>query len=84
MQHPDAWQVLVALDQLGNAILGGWADETMSSRAYRHAEIEKDKRWPMVLIDHLFFWQDQHCKQAYESELERSQLPPEMRKPQKS
>lgn len=79
MKHPDGLQVLIAIDQLANAILWGYADETLSSRAYRHAEIKKDRRWPMVIIDHLFFWQDQHCKQAYESELERSQLPPSMR-----
>lgn len=82
MRHPDYFQVLVAFDQLGNALLGGYADETISSRAYRHAEIKKDRRWPMVLIDHLFFWQDQHCKQAYESEVERQQLPPSMRENQ--
>jgi len=25
-------QILIAVDQLGNALLGGWADETLSSR----------------------------------------------------
>lgn len=34
----------------------------------------------MWIIDHLFFWQTEHCKSAYESEVERSQLPPSMRK----
>lgn len=29
-------QVLIAFDQLINALLGGWADETLSSRAWRH------------------------------------------------
>ena len=28
-------QVLIALDQLANAILAGHADETLSARAYR-------------------------------------------------
>lgn len=28
-------QVLVALDQLVNALFGGWADETLSSRCWR-------------------------------------------------
>ena len=79
MQHPDYFQVLVAFDQLGNAILGGYADETMSSRAYRYAQDEQGKRWPMIIIDHLFFWQQDHCRRAYESELERAQLPPELR-----
>lgn len=79
MKHPDGLQVLIALDQFVNTLLWGYADETLSARAYRHAEIKKDRRWPMWLIDHIFFWQDQHCKQSYESELERAHLPPEMR-----
>lgn len=79
MKHPDGFQVLVALDQLINTLLWGFADETLSARAYRHAEIKKDRRWPMWIIDHLFFWQDQHCKAAYEAELERAHLPPGMR-----
>lgn len=79
MKHPDGLQVLVAVDQLINTLLCGYADETLSARAYRHAEIKKDRRWPMRLIDTLFFWQDGHCKQAYESELTRAHLPPEER-----
>lgn len=79
MKHPDVFQVLVSVDQFFNTLLGGYADETLSARAYRHAEIKKDRRWPMWIIDHLFFWQDGHCKQAYVSELERAHLPPEMR-----
>lgn len=79
INHPDYFQVLVAIDQFVNTLLWGYADETLSARAYRHAEIKKDRRWPMWIIDHLFFWQDEHCKQAYESEIERTQLPPGMR-----
>lgn len=79
MKHPDGFQILVAIDQLVNTLLWGYADETLSSRAYRHAEIKKDRRWPMVIINALFFWQDEHCKRAYESEIERAQLPPGMR-----
>lgn len=79
MRHPDRLQVLISLDQFVNTLLCGYADETLSARAYRHAEIKKDRRWPMTLINALFFWQDDHCKHAYESELERSHLPPGMR-----
>ena len=78
MKHPDGFQVLVALDQLVNTILAGYADETLSSRAWRH-KLDGSRSWPAWLIDHLFFWQDGHCKAAYESELERAQLPPSMR-----
>ena len=80
MRHPDGFQFLVALDQLFNTLIpNGYADETLSSRAYRHACIKQDRKWPMRLIDHLFFWQSGHCKSAYESEVERSQLPPSLR-----
>ena len=78
MTHPDGLQVLIAIDQLANTLLGGFADETISSRAYR-AFAEGKARWPMRVIDALFFWQHDHCRQAYDSELERAQLPPEMR-----
>ena len=35
MTHPDGFQILVALDQLINTLIGGYADETLSSRAHR-------------------------------------------------
>ena len=66
-------QILIAIDQLINALFGGWADETLSSRAYRE--------FPLVaqVIDNLFFWQPEHCRDSYMSERERLQLPPELR-----
>ena len=87
-RHPDYFQVLVALDQLVNTLAGGYAggkglgrvnyaDETVSSRANRG----KLKGRPGLarIINGLFFWQVDHCREAYESELNRSQLPPELR-----
>lgn len=79
INHPDKLQILIAFDQLINALLWGYADETLSARAYRHAEIKKDRQWPMKLINGLFFWQENHCEQAYMSEIERAHLPPSMR-----
>ena len=79
INHPDKLQILIAFDQLINALLWGYADETLSARAYRHAEIKKDRQWPMKLINSLFFWQENHCEQAYMSEIERAHLPPSMR-----
>jgi hypothetical protein len=35
--------------------------------------------FPYKLINGLFFWQDNHCKQAYESEKADKQLPLEYR-----
>ena len=78
MRHPDYLQVLIAVDQLINALCGGMADETLSSRAYR-LRVERGRKLPSMLINCLFFWQKDHCKAAYESELERAHLPETMR-----
>ena len=78
MRHPDGFQVLVALDQLVNTLFGGYADETISSRSHR-AYVSGKRKWMRNLINALFFWQNDHCKEAYESEISRGQLPPEMR-----
>lgn len=77
MRHPDYFQVLVAIDQLINTCIGGFADETLSARAYRRKL--RGKGGVAKVIDYVFFWQDEHCKEAYESELNRMQLPPELR-----
>lgn len=73
------FQVAVALDQVANTLLGGWADETLSSRAWR--QHTKKKRWAVarLAIDTIFFWQHNHCQDAYESELRRMQSPPAQR-----
>ena len=71
-------QLVIAVDQLFNAVLAGWADETLSSRAYRCRDVRK---WRIIMrvIDSLFFWQDGHCKRAYLYELEQGHLPVEFR-----
>lgn len=72
-------QILIAFDQLLNTLIpGGWADETISSRSYRWSR-SGTRHWPRKSIDALFFWQTDHCKQAYESELRRWHMPPELR-----
>lgn len=73
------FQVAVAFDQLVNTLMGGYADETLSARAWRH-HLDGSRTWPRWIIDHLFFWQSNHCKEAYESELLRKQLPDIYRK----
>lgn len=78
MNHPDCYQILIAIDQLVNALFGGYADETISSRSHR-AYLTGKRQWTRNLINAIFFFQEDHCKEAYESELERVQLPPEMR-----
>lgn len=72
------FEVLVAVDQLVNAILGGWADETISARCHRLRDHQPFKILRPV-IDGLFFFQPNHCQRAYESERLRAQLPAEYR-----
>lgn len=71
-------KVLIAIDQLINALIGGWPDETLSSRAYRWEQDEK-RSWTRKLIDVIFFWEENHCYASYVSEREGRQLPPELR-----
>ena len=78
MKHPDGFQVLVAIDQLVNTLLCGYADETLSCRAHR-LSIERNRKWAEKIIDAIFFFQKDHCLRAYESEKERGHLPPCMR-----
>ena len=71
-------RTLIAVDQLLNTLLGGWPDETLSSRCYRWAR-DGVRVWPRRVVDGLFFWQREHCKSSYESEREGRQSPPELR-----
>ncbi|WP_269633156.1 hypothetical protein [Pelomonas sp. BJYL3] len=74
-------QVLIALDQLANALLFfGWADETISARSWRQRE-KWQWRQARRVIDWIFalLGDSNHCQGAYESELQRSQLPETLR-----
>lgn len=87
----NAVQLFIAVDQLLNVLLTmltskAWADETLSSRAWR---AETRGLWfgriSRPVIDLLFAWQTirpdatGHCHQAYLRERERAGLPPEFR-----
>lgn len=67
-------QILIAVDQLANTLLGGMADETLSARAFR-LELQGNGDRARKAIDALFFWQRHHCYRAWRSEIERRQLP---------
>ena len=69
-------QFMIALDQLINTVCRGWADETISARAYRNSANGKPK-WQRIetVINAIFFWEANHCKAAFHIELERRHLP---------
>lgn len=69
-------QIIIAFNQLLNAIFGGWADETISSRAHRTDGLLRRAIDSMAL---LIFRQEDHCAKAYAEERARIQLPPELR-----
>ena len=73
-----AKNILIAVDQLVNTLAGGYPDETFSSRCWRWSKDGK-RDWPRKLVDGLFCWDKDHCRESYESELLRRQCPPEMR-----
>ncbi|MCW8199290.1 pseudouridine synthase [Verminephrobacter aporrectodeae subsp. tuberculatae] len=82
MQALTDWllNMLIAIDQLGNALLAGEPDETLSSRAHR-MRTKDQPFWNRMAraINGFFFWQADHCKAAYESEQRRMQQPPALR-----
>lgn len=76
-----ALQVLIGLDQLANTVLAGYADETLSARAYR-ADVNGRVLGRILrpTIDALFYVltlgrQRRHCFDAWESERMRRQFP---------
>ena len=77
-------QLAIAVDQLLNVLIGlignrpSWADETMSAHAMR-MELERGRSWARKLIDGILWFDKDHCKESYESEILRRQLPPSMR-----
>lgn len=77
-------QLLIALDQLVNVLIGlvcgyrSWADETLSAKAYR-LELERGRSWARKLIDALLWFDADHCRTSYESEIHKRQMPPSMR-----
>ena len=68
-------QLSITVDQLANALLAGYADETLSARAYRMSSLKK--HWSIVkkLINGMFFWQENHCRSAYRAEQLKRHLP---------
>lgn len=74
-------QIAIAFDQQLNTLIpGGWADETLSSRAHRMREKgQKYWGWTANFIDWLFFFQKEHCYNSWLDELNRNQSHPSTR-----
>lgn len=76
-----AWQAAIAFDQLINCIVWirgdgfGYADETLSARAWRLRGQSTAYLW----INRLFWWQENHCLESYDAEINRRQMPVEYR-----
>ena len=73
-KRPYLLGLLIGLDQLVNALLGGYVDETLSSRAHREGH-KTLARW----IDRLFWFDRQgemgHCELSFYGELAREHFP---------
>ena len=75
--------LLLAIDCLGTAIIGGFYGETLSSYAWRLDQQGKlGGRIFRPLIDWLFAWQKHprgHCYYAWQDLKARNNMPPELR-----
>lgn len=69
--------IALSIDQLGNVLIGGSADETISARSYRKGELEGHRGWKVMqnVVDTLFFFDDNHTKEAYHAEQARAHMP---------
>jgi hypothetical protein len=70
-------RVLIAFDQLINALLAGYPDESVSARAYR---CRTSLFWWWVMRSTDFLFGVDHCKQSYEAEVVDKHLPREYRR----
>ena len=55
-----------------------WADETISAHCWRWHE-SGIRSWPRAVVDALLFWDGEHCRESYVSEVMRTQSPVEVR-----
>lgn len=58
------WNLLVSLDQFINTVLGGFPDETISSRAAKSRK--RGKRWACILCRILDRIDPDHCEKNIE------------------
>ncbi len=63
------YQIVIAIDQLANTLVWGWADETFSARCWRKRE---NSFWGVArrVVDLIFFWDKNHCREAFNNEMD--------------
>lgn len=69
------FNVAIGLDMFVNTVLGGLPDSTISARVGYNAIA--GKTWALVaekVINVLFFWRPNHCREAIKSDYGRAQL----------
>lgn len=71
-------RVLIAIDQLVNTLFGGLPDETISAKLWRKRESQPYKTL-RIIVDGVFWFDPEHCKTSYESEIKRKYLPKDYR-----
>ena len=59
------WNLLIAIDQLANTILGGDPDETISSRS---GKLQHKRSWAKALCWFLNKLDTKHCKKSIEED----------------
>lgn len=60
-----AWRLAVSADQLANAVFNGNEDETISSRAGRHSQLNSDREcWAVWLCWLLNKVESDHCNKS--------------------
>lgn len=60
------WNFLISIDQLANTILGGYPDETLSSRLGKLAR--KKQPFSMCMCRILHFFDKGHCEKSIEED----------------
>lgn len=70
-------QIPIAIDQLINALFNGYATETLSATVWRKRN--EGKWWSRAVwfIDKLFFWEKNHCADAFKNKVNGKHEPPE-------
>lgn len=70
-------QIAIAIDQLGNTLIGGTADETISARSYRLGLLRGSMFWTIIMNVIDFLFGSGHCEQSYINERDRHGQPRE-------